>query len=176
MRKTVTVEIFIALSLTTLGILGSFLLSGDLLIWLLPFYTAITLMAYLVKWQFLITASFLMPLITAIIQFDGELKLIPLTISIVGVLATGLFVSFSYHRWKFDPHPALVTGLLAGRIFGAAAAWAMNALFVKEGTIPIIRYATESIEGDLKGIAVQLAFLPLIAMVFEKVFRSNKRR
>ncbi len=176
MKKTLATEIFLTLLFMIAGIAGMYFLNGNEKAWLLPIYTAIILLAYIVRWEFVLSAGFLMPLISYLLSFNGAFQVVPLIIFIAEIIATGLFIYFPYEKWNFGIQPSLVTGIFLGRLFGGIAAWLIKLIFSEGSFGNLYSYTVDSLVGDIKGIAVQLAFVPLIVLLLNKLFGIKKRR
>lgn len=177
MKKTLTAELMMTILWVLLGILGFYFLSGSAETWLLPLFTAMVLLAYLVRWQFLVTAGILMPLITALLTLHNGFSWAGVIVEIAMLTATGLLICFSYQNWKWPVHSSLVFGILLGRVFGGLIAWLMSAVFSMGSFSNLYAYTMSSIGTDIYGIAFQLAVVPLIvSLVFQKIYKTGKRR
>lgn len=180
MKKSLMTELFMTVLWVTLGLLGHYFLGGSMQMWLLPLFTCMILLAYLVRWQFVMVAGFIMPLIialiTALVTVDG-FSLVNLILSIVELTGTGLLICFSYQYWKWEIHPSLVFGIVLGRTLGGVAAWIMEVVFHMCSFSNLYRYTVNSLVADVHGIAIQLMFIPLIVMfVFQRFYATGKRR
>lgn len=177
MKKTLTTELFMTILWVTLGVLGFYFLEGGSKAWILPLFTAMILLAYLVRWQFIVAAGILMPLITSLLTIYNGFSLVNVIIDVVTLTATGLLICFSYQHWKWEIHPSLVFGIIFGRVFGGVAAWIMSALFSMGSFGNLYSYTINSLTGDIQGIALELAFVPLIVLfVFQRFYKTGKRR
>lgn len=179
MKKTLMTELFMTVLWITLGLLGYYFLSGTLQVWLLPLFTCMILLAYLVRWQFVVVAGLLMSLIPAFITLllTDNFSLVSLILSVVELTGTGLLICFSYQHWKWEIHPSLVFGIVFGRTLGGVAAWIMEAMFRMCSFSNLYQYTVNSLVDDVCGIAVQLMFVPLIVMfVFQRFYTTGKRR
>ncbi len=177
MKKTLTAELFMTILWVTLGVLGFYFLGGNTKAWILPLFTAMILLAYLVRWQFIVAAGILMPLITSLLTIYNGFSLVNVIIEVVTLTATGLLVCFSYQHWKWETHPSLVFGIIFGRLLGGVAAWIMSALFSMGSFGNLYSYTINSLTGDIKGIALELALVPLIVLfVFQRFYKTGKRR
>lgn len=178
MKRTLTTELFMTILWVTLGLVGYYFLGGTMKAWLLPLFTCMILLAYLVRWQFVMVAGLLMALIPAFITLvvADSFSLVNLILSIVELTGTGLLVCFAYQYWKWEIHTSLVFGIIFGRLFGGIAAWMMKALFSMGSFSNLYQYTVNSLVDDVAGIAVELAFVPLIVLyVFQRFYKTGKR-
>lgn len=179
MKKSLTTELFMTVLWITLGLLGYYFLGGTMKVWLLPLFTCMILLAYLVRWQFVMVAGLLMALIPAFITLviADSFSLVNLILSIVELTGTGLLICFAYQYWKWEIHPSLVFGIVCGRLLGGVAAWIMEAVFHMGSFSNLYQYTVNSLVDDVHGIAVQLMFVPLIVLfVFQRFYATGKRR
>ena len=177
MKKTLTTELIMTILWVLLGVLGFYFLAGTVKTWLLPLYTAVVLLAYLVRWQFLVAAGILLPMVTALLTLHNGFSWTAVIIEIVMLMATGLLICFSYQKWKWSVHSSLVFGIVLGRVFGGLIAWLLSAVFAMGSFSNLFTYTMNSITGDIWGIAFQLAFVPLVvSFVFRKIYKTGKRR
>lgn len=177
MKKTLTTELVLTILFVLLGVFGFYFLSGVVKIWVLPVLIAVILLGYLVRWQFVLAASVLMPMVTALLTLNNGFSWASVIIEAVTLAGIGLLVCFSYQFWKWEIHPALVFGVVFGNLLGGVAAWILNALFAMGTFNNLLSYTLSSLVNEIQGLAVIFAFIPLLVrFVFQNMFKTAKRK
>ena len=168
MKKTLTVEVFLTVLLILLGILGD--IFAPWRFWLMTGLIAVILLAYLVRWQFIIPAAILIPVVTKFI-LNPEVSL-GLFVPAVLFVTVGMTIYFSYGKGKLHSHKSLVLGLILGLLLYFIV---LILLGEYQGN-SVFDFILNYIVSNIKSFAFILAFVPLIVvLVFEKIFKTGKR-
>ena len=135
---------------------------------LLPMHIGVMVAAFFLPPIYAVAVGALTPVLSALIT--GMPPMAPLPIAAIMAfelaayaLVISLLRKMVYRKRKnyFAPYLALVPAMIIGRIVAGLALFAILTIFGLKGPSPVT-YVTGAVTAGLIGIAVQLAFIPLL--------------
>ena len=170
-KKSTANELLVALLFILLGVGLVYLTKNDYNFYaLLPLQFIVILCGYYTSWSVSAVVGIILPVITSLVFKMPDLwpELLYFSFELI---SAGVIVSLMYRKWNVNLHITLLTSLIISRVIK----WFVMFLMVELGNVDInsysnlIVYLRKSIGEGILGIAIQLAFIPLLVIIINRL-------